>query len=67
MKRAGIEGKRATSKGLRHGFGIAMVQKGVSLHIVAKLLGHSDTSTTEIYTNCSGEEQHDMVMNVWDD
>lgn len=68
MDRAGINGKQATSKGLRHGFGIAMVtgEKPLPIHIVAKLLGHSDTATTEIYLQAVGDEQHKLVMQAWD-
>ena len=68
MDRARINGKQATSKGLRHGFGIAMVtgEKPLPIHIVAKLLGHSDTATTEIYLQAVGEEQHKLVMQAWD-
>ncbi len=68
MKRAGIEGPQATAKGLRHGFGIAMLtgDKPPPLHIVADLLGHASTKTTEIYTQATGEERRKMVMQAWD-
>lgn len=68
MDRAGINGKQATSKGLRHGFGIAMVtgEKPLPIHILAKLLGHSDTATTEIYLQAVGDEQHKLVMQAWE-
>lgn len=66
MKRAGIEGKQATTKGFRHGFGIAMLQAGVPLHIVSDLLGHADTKTTEIYLQAIGEERRGLVMKAWE-
>jgi integrase/recombinase XerD len=68
MKRANIKGKQATCKGLRHGFGIAMLsgEKPLPIHILSKLLGHSDSSTTEIYLNAVGEEKHKLVMQAWD-
>ncbi len=68
MVRAGIEGPQATAKGLRHGFGIAMLtgDKPPPLHIVADLLGHASTKTTEIYTQATGEERRKMVMQAWD-
>lgn len=34
---------------LRHSFGMLLYQKKLSLERIAKLLGHSDTKTTEIY------------------
>ena len=51
MNRAGIVGKQATGKGLRHGFGVAMVtaKKPLPLHVLSQLMGHTDTKTTEIY------------------
>ncbi|WP_417536667.1 tyrosine-type recombinase/integrase, partial [Methylophaga sp.] len=41
MDRAGITGKQATSKGLRHGFGIAMLsgEKPLPLNILRDLMG----------------------------
>lgn len=68
MNRAGIEGPQATAKGLRHGFGIAMLtgDRPPPLHIVADLLGHASTKTTEIYTQATGEERRKMVMQAWE-
>ena len=41
MARAGIKGAQATSKGLRHGFGIAMLsgEKPLPLNVLRDLLG----------------------------
>jgi integrase len=41
MNRAGIKGKQATGKGLRHGFGVAMVtaKKPLPLHVLSQLMG----------------------------
>lgn len=68
MDRAGIQGKQATGKGLRHGFGVAMVTaaKPVPIHILAELMGHSDTKTTEIYLQVVGEEKRNIVTEAWD-
>ncbi|MCU7893472.1 MAG: site-specific integrase [Candidatus Thiodiazotropha sp. (ex Ustalcina ferruginea)] len=67
MDRAGIKGKQATGKGLRHGFGVAMVtaKKPLPLHILSQLMGHSDTKTTEIYLQVVGEEKRQMVTDAW--
>lgn len=47
-KKAGIK-KNVTPHTLRHTCAINMINKGVSLSEVQKILGHSDRSTTEIY------------------
>jgi len=67
MKRAGISGPQATGKGLRHGFGVAMVtaEKPVPIHVLSELMGHSDSKTTEIYLQVTGEEKHKMVIDAW--
>ncbi|MEW8646575.1 MAG: site-specific integrase [Candidatus Thiodiazotropha endolucinida] len=68
MDRAGIKGKQATGKGLRHGFGVAMVtaKKPLPLHILSQLMGHSDTKTTEIYLQVVGEEKRQLVEDAWE-
>lgn len=68
MARAGIKGKQATGKGLRHGFGIAMVtaKKPLLIHVLPKLMGHSNSEVTEIYLQVVGEEQRGLVMDAWD-
>lgn len=67
MHRAGIVGAQATGKGLRHGFGVAMVTANppVPLHVISQLMGHSDSKTTEIYLQVLSEERHSLVMNAW--
>jgi integrase/recombinase XerD len=68
MDRAGIKGKQATGKGLRHGFGVAMVtaRKPLPIHILSQLMGHSDTKTTEIYLQVVGEEKSQLVADAWE-
>lgn len=66
MDRAKIVGKQATGKGLRHGFGVAMVTARKPIHVLAQLMGHSDSKTTEIYLQVVGEEQRQMVTDAWE-
>lgn len=67
MAAAGIEGPQATAKGLRHGFGIAMLSgdKPLPLNVLRDLLGHTDTKTTEIYLQAVGAEKRQLVMQAW--
>ena len=67
MARAGIVGPQATAKGLRHGFGVAMVSgpAPIPLHTLADVMGHASAATTEIYTRVLGGEKHRMVMRAW--
>jgi len=67
MDRAKIRGKQATGKGLRHGFGVAMVtaKKPLPIHVLSQLMGHTDTKTTEIYLQVVGEEKRKMVADAW--
>lgn len=66
MQNAGIEGAHATPKGLRHGFGVSAVQRGVPLNMVQKWLGHENIKTTAIYANAVGAEEYEMAMKMWE-
>lgn len=67
MDRAGIVGKQATGKGLRHGFGVAMVTgpNPLPIHILAQIMGHTSTATTECYLQAVGEEKAQLVAEAW--
>lgn len=68
MERANIHGKQATGKGLRHGFGVAMVtaKKPSRIHVLSQIMGHTDTKTTEIYLQVVGEEKRQLVTDAWE-
>lgn len=65
MHRAGINGVRATPRGLRHAFGVGTLAAGVPLNIVQRLLGHASIETTTIYTAASGPEERAIVQRYW--
>jgi len=46
---------------LRHTFASWLVQNGVPIYEVSKLLGHSDIKTTEIYSHLRAEDLRDSV------
>jgi len=49
---------------LRHTFASWLVQDGVSLYAVQKLLGHSSVTVTEIYSHLQPEQLHDTVNRI---
>jgi len=65
MQRAGIDGPQASPKGLRHGFGVACIEKGISLNLVQRWLGHAQLATTAIYADAVGEEERGIAARLW--
>ena len=57
MEAAGIHGRQACPRGLRHGFGVGILQSGVPLTLVQRWLGHARLTTTAIYAEVSGPEK----------
>lgn len=49
---------------LRHTFASQLVQNGVELYMVSKLMGHSNILTTEIYAHLAPLTLHKAVMNL---
>jgi integrase len=65
MATAGISGRHATPKGLRHAFGIKGVSSQVPLNMVQKWLGHADLATTAIYADAVGAEAKEIAERMW--
>ncbi len=59
------DGPHACPKGLRHGFGVQAVSRGIALNMVQKWLGHAQLTTTAIYANAVGEEEQSIAARMW--
>ncbi len=67
MNLAGIEGSRACTRGMRHGYAVHCVMKELPLPTIKKLMGHKSVETTMIYTKIFGPEERRFVQRLWED
>lgn len=65
MQAAGISGKKASSRGLRHSMGVMLVLEKVPVNVIGKVLGHSAIKNTLIYLDIVGDDRRDLVTKIW--
>jgi hypothetical protein len=65
MTHAGVFGRQACPRGLRHGFGVGSLQNGVPLNLIQRWMGHARLSTTAIYANVWGPEEMAFAQRFW--
>ena len=50
---------------MRHGFGVAYIEKGIPLNLVQRWLAHAHLATTAIYADAVGEEERGIEARLW--
>lgn len=65
MAECEITGIHATTKGLRHGFGIRGALTQIPLNLLQLWFGHSQSATTAIYLDVRDDEERTLMQRTW--
>ncbi|MFH0992290.1 MAG: site-specific integrase [bacterium] len=64
VRKAKLENEKIHFHSLRHTFATWLVQDGVPIYEVQKLLGHSSISVTQVYSHLAASELHSAVNKI---
>ena len=64
VRKGNVKDKRIHFHSLRHSFASWLVQHGSSLYEVQKLLGHSSSVTTQVYSHLLADQMHETVERI---